>query len=582
MSWNVERPVNDVNTIRSYAPGTTEREQLLRELEAQRRRPVEVPVVIGGKECRTADVVDVVAPDNRATVLARAHLAGERELEEAVASALRAHAAWAETPWYERVQVFGRAAALLAGPLRTQHIAAIMLNHSKNPYEAEIDLAELVDFWNFNGYFARQIYEMQPHQYPGETNRFDWRPLEGFVLAIPPFNFYSIAGNLPTAPAMVGNVALWKPARAVLLSNYRIFQVLVDAGLPPGVVNFVPFPSRLAPVLLDHPDLAGVHFTGSYRTLLDIWRRIGGNLERYRNFPRVVGETGGKDFVVMHPSADVRATVVNLIRGAFEYQGQKCSVCSRAYLPESRWPEVERMLREAVPKVPVGRVDTLESLLGAVIDEAAFLNIESYLAYARAHPEQYSIVVGGTTDRSQGWFVQPTVVRTSDPQGKMMTEEIFGPVLTVYVYPDDRFDETLRLCDATSPYALTGAIFARDLDAVARATRALRWSAGNFYVNDKPTGAVVARQPFGGARRSGTNDKAGSLLNLLRWVTPRNIKENAIPPQEWRRPFLAAPPGAGERHPDRARDHSRGPRGFAARRASSGRETGRAGRRGAA
>ncbi len=543
MPWTPERPVNDVNTIRSYAPGTAEREELLDALAALRKGPVEIPLVIGGQELRTADVVDVRAPDDHDVVLARASLAGEGELRRAIDDVLAARVAWAKKDEDERLTVFWRAAALLAGPRRTRHIAAIMLNHSKNPYEAEIDLAELVDFWTFNAYYARQIYAMQPFQYPGETNRFDWRPLEGFVLAIPPFNFYSIAGNLPSAPAMLGNVALWKPARSVLLSNYLIYQVLVEAGLPAGVVDFVPFPSKVANVALEHPELAGVHFTGSYATLVQIWRRLGENLERYRNFPRVVGETGGKDFVVMHPSAGVRGTVVSLLRGAFEYQGQKCSACSRAYLPESRWPEVERMLKEEVPKLPMGRVDDLGNLLGAIIDEPAFANIERYLAYAREHPDEYAIVVGGETDRRRGWFVRPTVVRSHAPQGKLMSEEIFGPVLTVYVYPDARFEETLRLCDATSPYALTGAIFARDVGAVATASEALRWSAGNFYVNDKPTGAIVGRQPFGGARRSGTNDKAGSLLNLLRWLTPRNIKENAILPQEWRRPFLAPRPG---------------------------------------
>jgi len=547
MSWNVERPVNDVNTIRSYAPGTPERERLVDELAALRRAPREIPLVLDGRPVRTSDVVEVVAPDDHGCVLARAHLAGEAELEAAVASALAAHAAWARRPWYERVQLFGRAAALLAGPRRTRHIAAIMLNQAKNPYEAEIDLAELVDFWTFNGYFARQVYDLQPFQHPGETNRFDWRPLEGFVLALTPFNFYSIGGNLPTAPAMLGNVALWKPARSVLLSNYLIHELLVEAGLPAGVINFVPFPSRLAPVLLDHPDLAGIHFTGSYRTLVEIWQRVGRNLERYRNFPRVVGETGGKDFVVVHPSADVRSTVVNLIRGAFEYQGQKCSACSRAYVPESLWPEVERQLREEVPKIPVGPVDDLAHFLGAVIDEAAFTTTETYLAYARAHPDRYSIVVGGSTDRTRGWFVAPTVVRTTEPQGKLMAEEIFGPLLTVYVYPDARFEETLRLCDATSPYALTGAVFARDVDAVASAVDALRYSAGNFYINDKPTGAIVGRQPFGGARRSGTNDKAGSILNVLRWVSPRNIKETQLLPDDWRRAFL--PPAAAGRPP---------------------------------
>jgi 1-pyrroline-5-carboxylate dehydrogenase len=538
MSWNVERPVNDVNTIRSYPVNSADRKKLEEELAAIRRAPLEIPLVINGREVRTGHIVDVVCPDETKVVLARAHLAGPEELRHAAESAIAAQGAWARMDWYHRIAVFQKAAALLAGPRRPRNIAALMLNHSKNPYEAEIDLAELVDFWNFNAYFTRQIYEIQPNQFPGETNRFDWRPLEGFILAVPPFNFYSIAGNLPTAPAMVGNVALWKPARAVIFSNYEIFRVLVEAGLPPGVINFVPFSSKDAPVLLDHPALAGIHFTGSYESLVSIWKRVGQNLEKYRNFPRIVGETGGKDFIVMHPSADARATAINLLRGAFEYQGQKCSACSRAYIPESRWPEVERFLREEVPKVPVGPVRDLKNLMGAVIDEASFKNIQGYLDYARAHPGEYSFVVDGGTDRATGWFVRPTVIRTTDPRGKLMSEEIFGPVLTLYVYPDAQYEETLTLCDTTSPYGLTGAVFARDLGAVTRAEAALRWSAGNFYINDKPTGAIVARQPFGGARRSGTNDKAGSILNMLRWVTPRNIKETAVQPDDWRRPFM--------------------------------------------
>jgi len=538
MSWNIERPVNDVNTIRSYAPNSPDRRKLEDELNTLRKTTLEIPLTIGGREVRTGNLVEVPCPDDKGVVLARAHLAGPDELRHAVDSVLSARTAWARMEWYRRAAVFVKAATLLAGPRRTRNIAAIMLNHSKNPYEAEIDLAELVDFWNFNAYFARQIYEIQPGQYPGETNRFDWRPLEGFVLAIPPFNFYSIAGNLPTAPALMGNVAVWKPARAVLLSNYEIFKVLVEAGLPAGVIDFVPFSSKDANVLLDHPDLAGVHFTGSYDTLLHIWKRVGENLEKYRNFPRIVGETGGKDFIFMHPSAEVRGTAVNLIRGAFEYQGQKCSACSRAYIPASRWPEVERLLKEEVPKVPMGPVSDLRNLMGAVIDEAAFTNIRRYLDFARSHPQEYTFVVDGGMDGSKGWFVRPTVIRATDPRGKLMSEEIFGPVLTVYVYPDEKFEETLALCDTTSPYGLTGAVFGRDTGAVAKAEEALRWSAGNFYINDKPTGAIVARQPFGGARRSGTNDKAGSLLNLLRWVTPRNIKETAVLPDDWRRPFM--------------------------------------------
>jgi 1-pyrroline-5-carboxylate dehydrogenase len=538
MSWNIERPVNDVNTIRSYSPNSPDRRKLEEELAAMRKTTVEIPLVIDGREVRTGTLAEISCPDEKAIVLARAHLAGPDELRRAIESALSARVAWARMDWYHRVAVFLKAATLLAGPRRTRNIAAIMLNHSKNPYEAEIDLAELVDFWNFNAYFARQIYEIQPNQYPGETNRFDWRPLEGFVLAIPPFNFYSIAGNLPTAPATVGNVALWKPARAVTLSNYEIFKVLLEAGLPPGVINFVPFSSRDANVVLDHPDLAGIHFTGSYDTLVHVWKRVGENLEKYRNFPRIVGETGGKDFIFMHPSAGVRGTAINLLRGSFEYQGQKCSACSRAYIPASRWPEVERILKEEVPKVPVGPVSDLGNLVGAVIDEAAFTNIQQYLDFARSHPQEYAFVVDGGTDRTKGWFVRPTVIRSTNPRGKLMSEEIFGPVLTIYVYPDDKFEETLTLCDTTSPYALTGAVFARDKGAIAKAEEVLRWSAGNFYINDKPTGAIVARQPFGGARRSGTNDKAGSVLNLLRWVTPRNIKETAVMPDDWRRPFM--------------------------------------------
>jgi len=538
MIWNIERPINDVNTIRSYAPGSADRAKLERELATLRKEALEIPLIIGGKEVRTGQVHEVRCPHDHSVVLARAHIAGAGELENAVGSALAAHARWAEMDWYHRVAVFQKAAALLAGPRRTRNIAAIMLNHSKNPYEAEIDLAELVDFWNFNAYFTRQIYEMQPNQYPGETNRFDWRPLEGFVLAIPPFNFYSIAGNLPTAPAMVGNVALWKPARSVIFSNHEIFRVLVEAGLPAGVINFVPFQSRDANTLLDHPALAGIHFTGSYDTLVHIWKRVGQNLEKYRNFPRIVGETGGKDFIFMHPSADARGTAMNLIRGAFEYQGQKCSACSRAYIPESRWTEVERILKTEVPSVPMGPTEDFGNLMGAIIDEPAFRNIEQYLAYARQHPKEYEFVVGGTTDGRKGWFVQPTVVRASEPKGKLMSEEIFGPVLTIYVYRDAEYEPTLRLCDETSPYGLTGAIFARDTAAVTTAERALRWSAGNFYINDKPTGAIVARQPFGGARRSGTNDKAGSILNMMRWLSPRNIKENAVLPDDWRRPFM--------------------------------------------
>jgi 1-pyrroline-5-carboxylate dehydrogenase len=538
MIWNIEKPTNDVNTILAYAPNSPERKKLIDELKAAKKEPIEIPLIIGGKEVRTGNVVEVRSPDDKKTILAKAHIAGEKEMKMAVESALAAHDAWSSMDWYHRVAVFQKAATLLSGPRRIHNIAALMLNHSKNPYEAEIDLAELVDFWNFNAYFTRQIYEIQPNQYPGETNRLDWRPLEGFILAITPFNFYSIAGNLPTAPAMVGNVAIWKPARSVIFSNYEIMKVIMEAGLPPGVVNFLPFSSKDANVLLDQTSLAGVHFTGSYDTLVNIWKRTGENLQKYRNFPRIIGETGGKDFIFMHPSANVRGTAINLIRGAFEYQGQKCSACSRAYIPESKWPEVEKILKAEVPKVGVGQVDDLNNTMGAIIDESAWSNIKTYIDFAKKNPKDYQFIVGGEYDSSKGWFVNPTVIKTSDPQGKLISEEIFGPVLTVYVYPDAKFEETLKLCDSTSPYALTGAIFAQDTYAVTKAQKALRYSAGNFYINDKPTGAIVARQPFGGARRSGTNDKAGSMLNMLRWLSPRNIKENAVLPGDWRRSFV--------------------------------------------
>ncbi len=537
MIWNIERPANDVDSIRSYASDSPDRGPLLDELHRQRSGTIDIPLVIGGREVRTGTVVEIRCPHDTSRLLARAHLGGPEEIRAAIEAATAAQAEWAARDWYHRVAVFQKAATLLAGPHRRRHIASIMLHHSKNPYEAEIDLAELVDFWNFNAYFTREIYAMQPIQHPGETNRFDWRPLEGFVLAIPPFNFYSIGGNLPSAPAMVGNVVVWKPARAVIASNYEIFRTLVAAGLPPGVINFVPFESRHAGVALDHPGLAGIHFTGSYDSLVKIWQHVGERIATYRNFPRVVGETGGKDFIFVHPSADARGTAINLLRGAFEYQGQKCSACSRAYVPESRWAEIARILEEEVPRVAVGPTEDLGNLLGAVIDEPAFRTIVGYLDYAKAHPDEYEFVVGGEHDDSKGWFVRPTVIRAKDPRGKLMTEEIFGPALTVYVYPDAEFSETLRLCDTTSPYALTGSIFAQDTAAAIEAERTLRWSAGNFYINDKPTGAIVARQPFGGARRSGTNDKAGSPLNLLRWLSPRNIKESAVLPSDWRRPF---------------------------------------------
>jgi 1-pyrroline-5-carboxylate dehydrogenase len=536
--WRLEKPRNETDRIVSYAHGTPEREPLLQQLDRLRQRPEEIPLIIGGQPVETDAIFEVRCPHDHRQVLARAHQAREQELKWAIEAALDAQETWAGLGWYQRAAIFHRAADLLAGPRRLEHIAAIMVNQSKTPYEAEIDLAELVDFWRFNAFYTQLLYEQQPDQAPGELNRFDWRPLEGFILAIPPFNFYSIGGNLATAPAMVGNVILWKPARSVLLANYRILQVLQEAGLPQGVINFVPFGSQYSDVVLEHPALAGVHFTGSYETLVHLWQRLGATLPDYNNFPRIVGETGGKDFIVAHPSADVEVLAANVIRGAFEYQGQKCSAASRLYVPTSLWnPLTDRLLQE-LPKVKVGPVEDLSVYMGALIGEEAFKKVVSYIDYAKQHPESYEMIYGGECDSARGWFVTPTVILAKGPHGKLMTEEIFGPVLTVYVYQDDAYEETLKLCNTSTPYGLTGAIFAQDRRAIAQAESFLRFAAGNFYINDKPTGAIVARQPFGGARHSGTNDKAGSWLNMTRWLSPRTIKETLVPARDWRRPYL--------------------------------------------
>jgi 1-pyrroline-5-carboxylate dehydrogenase len=540
--WTLEKPKNDMDRILSYAPGTPEREQLLRQLDLLKQRPEEIPLLIDNRAIHTGKIIEVRCPHDHQRVIARAHLATEQELKWAIEATMDAREAWASLDWYQRAVIFHRAADLLAGPHRIEHIAAIMVNQSKTPFEAEIDLIELIDFWRFNAYYLQFLYAQQPDQYPGEINRFDWRPLEGFVLAIPPFNFYSIGGNLATAPALVGNVVLWKPARSVLLANYRIMQVLQEAGLPGGVVNFVPFESQHSDVVLGHPALAGLHFTGSYETLVHLWQHIGEHLPDYQNFPRIVGETGGKDFIIAHQSADVEALAANAIRGAFEYQGQKCSAASRLYVPATLWEALKARLLEELPRVKVGPVEDLSVSVGALINEDAFKKVASYIEYAKQHPETYEVLCGGTCDNTQGWFVTPTVVVAKGPQGKLMTEEIFGPVLTVYVYQDEAYEETLQLCDASTPYGLTGAIFARDRQAIAQAEAVLRYAAGNFYINDKPTGAIVGRQPFGGARHSGTNDKAGFWLNVSRWASPRTIKETLVPAHDWRRPYLGKLP----------------------------------------
>ncbi len=536
--WNLGKPTNEMDRIWSYAPGTPERDRLLNALEELKTRTEEIPLIINGEPVETGEIYEVRCPHDHQRVLARVHLAREQELKRAIEGALEAQKEWAALDGYQRAAVFRRAADLLAGPRRIENIAAIMANQSKTPFEAEIDLAELVDFWRFNAYYMQFLYEQQPDQAPGEVNRLDWRPLEGFVLAIPPFNFYSIGGNLPTAPALVGNVALWKPSRSVLLANYRIMQVLMEAGLPPGVIQFVPFSGRHGDVVLQHPALAGLHFTGSYETLVRLWQQIAQNLPHYKTFPRIVGETGGKDFIFVHSSADPEEVVANTLRGAFEYQGQKCSAASRMYVPESLWPTIKQKMLDELPKLKVGPVEDLSVFMGAIITRDAYEKIVGYIEHAKAHQDEYEIVYGGEYSDEKGWFVHPTVVLTKNPRGKLICEEIFGPVLTVYVYPDDQYEQTLKLCDEATEYGLTGSIFAKDRRAIALAERVLRFAAGNFYINDKPTGAIVGRQPFGGARHSGTNDKAGFWLNIVRWTSPRAIKETLVPARDWRRPYL--------------------------------------------
>lgn len=537
MLWSIEKPENEMEKILDYSPGTEEREELQQELEMVKDETVDIPLVIDGEEIKTGKTEEIISPHDHDNVIGRVHLAREDEIELAIEAAEEAHEDWSQINWYHRAAVFKKAADLLAGPKRIQNIAAIMMNQSKNPYEAEIDLAELVDFWRLNAYYMKFIYEQQPDQIESEMNRLDWRPLEGFVLAITPFNFYSIAGNLPASPAIVGNTVIWKPSLNVSFSNYQIMRIWLEAGLDDGVINFLPFPSEISEQLTEHRDLAGVNFTGSYVTLTYLWDVINSNIKNYQNFPRIVGEAGGKDFIFIHDSADINNAAINIIRGSFGFQGQKCSASSRVYCPKSMWDDLKEILDQEVPEITIGPVDELENYMGAVIDEEAFEKILSYLNYAE-EDKDCKILHGGEFDSTEGWFVEPTIVKTEDPKSKLMKEEIFGPVVTIYVYPDDEFEKTLELCDRTSPYALTGSIFAKDSEAIHLAENKLRYSAGNFYINDKPTGSIVGQQPFGGARASGTNDKAGSMFNLVRWVSQRAIKENFDPPRDFRYPFM--------------------------------------------
>jgi len=531
----VPPPVNE--PVKAYAPGSPEKAALKERLRQMAGERIEIPVIIGGKEVFTGNKGTAVMPHDHAHVLADWHKASREHVEQAVRAANDAHQEWANWSWEDRAAVFLKAAELLATTHRATLNASTMLGQSKTVFQAEIDAAaEMIDFWRFNPYYAQELYDEQPLSDRTMWNQLDYRPLEGFVYAVTPFNFTSIGGNLPTAPALMGNTVVWKPASTAMLSAYYIMKLLEEAGLPPGVINFVPGdPGPISETLLTHRDLAGVHFTGSTGVFNSMWETIGRSMANYRSYPRIVGETGGKDFIAAHASADPQQLAVAMVRGAFEYQGQKCSAASRAYVPQSLWPQVKERVVAMMRDIRMGDVQDFRNFMGAVIDRKAFTKIGEYIADARKNA---TVVQGGTTTGDTGYFIEPTLVETADPGYRLLCEEIFGPVLTVHVYPDARWEETLGTIDRTSPYALTGAVFSRDRKAVKQASVALRNAAGNFYINDKPTGAVVGQQPFGGARGSGTNDKAGSKLNLVRWVSARTIKETFSPPTDYKYPFM--------------------------------------------
>jgi 1-pyrroline-5-carboxylate dehydrogenase len=525
--------------VLDYAPGSAERRALLAQCGSLAGEQFEIPLIIGGEEIRTGKTATAVMPHRHGHVLATWHKAGAEQVRLAATACREAAHDWANMAWEHRAAIFLKAADLLAGPWRQVLNAATVLGQSKTCHQAEIDAAcELIDFFRFNAQFMQELYDEQPLSSAGCWNRVEQRPLEGFVFAVTPFNFTSIAGNLPTAPAMMGNTVIWKPASSSVYSGYWIMKLLEAAGLPPGVINFVPGSGgEVGDPVLAHEDFAGVHFTGSTAVFQDMWATIGTNLKSYRSYPRIVGETGGKDFVFAHPSADVDALVTALVRGAFEFQGQKCSAASRAYIPRSLWAMVRDRLVATVESIAMGDPTDFRNFMGAVIDKGAFRDISGYIDHAKAASDA-EILVGGSYDAQDGWFIRPTVVQTTNPTFKTMVEEIFGPVLTVFVYEDGKLDEALRSCDTASAYALTGAVFAQDRAAIAKIGDALRNTAGNFYINDKPTGAVVGQQPFGGGRASGTNDKAGSKLNLMRWTSVRTIKETFVPPTDYRYPYM--------------------------------------------
>lgn len=532
-------PVVTNEPVLSYKKDSPERDRLIEALDKMKSKPVDIPMYIGGKRIESKEMIAIRPPHDHQRKLGRYHKGNATHVRQAIQSAMKAKVTWENMAWQDRAAIFLKAADLVSGPYRARMNAATMLGQSKNIYQAEIDaVAEWCDFLRFNTQFMVEIYNQQPISAPQIWNRMEYRALEGFVFALTPFNFTSIAGNLPCAPALMGNTVVWKPAETQIYSASLIMEILMEAGLPPGVINLVYVEGQVAgEVIFQHPDFAGLHFTGSTGVFQKLWQTIGNNIAKYKSYPRIVGETGGKDFVLAHPSADAEAVAVALARGAFEYQGQKCSAASRAYIPVSLWPAIKKRLVSDLASMKMGPPDNFENFINAVIDEKAFDKITSFITEAKK-AKGVKIVAGGGFDKSKGYFIEPTVLKVDDPRYVTMCEELFGPVLTVFVYDDDDFKKVLNIMDTTSVYALTGAVFAQDRSAIALTTEKLRHAAGNFYINDKPTGAVVGQQPFGGARGSGTNDKAGSVLNLYRWVSARTIKENFVPPGDYRYPFL--------------------------------------------
>jgi 1-pyrroline-5-carboxylate dehydrogenase len=537
----VPTPINE--PVKSYAPGSAERTEIKTAYARQAAEKVDIPLLIGGKEIRTGKTIEARSPHRHQQVIAHIHEAGPGDVEKAISAAMAAKPGWAATPFHERAAIFLKAAELLTTKYRPILNAATMLGQSKTAHQAEIDSAcESIDFLRFNVHFAAQLYAQQPDSQPGIWNQSDYRPLDGFVLAIAPFNFTANAMNLCTSPALMGNTVVLKPASTAIVSGWRIMEILREAGLPDGVINFLPGPgSVVGNAVMQHPDLGGVHFTGSTGVFNGMWKTVAANIDRYKQYPRLVGETGGKDFIFAHPSAegDLDALAVAIARGGYEYQGQKCSACSRVYVPESLWPKLEQRLVPMINEIKVGDVADFRNFMGAVIDEKSFANVSKYIDLSKSSTDA-QVIAGGQTDKREGWFVRPTLVKATNPRHKVMTEEIFAPLVGLHVYPDNKYLETLRECDQAASYALTGAIFARDRAAISQAAHELRHAAGNFYINDKPTGAVVGQQPFGGSRASGTNDKAGSMLNLVRWTSVRTIKETFVPPTQLGYPFMGA------------------------------------------